>query len=100
MEPVLRSHPCLLRKSTPGMQTGVLDAANTSSASFGLSPVEQAKCLHLRRGKALWFMYEPVLVSKRVFDGLTERAAEGDPRCGEKAEVYFNAERSARGDQL
>ena len=54
------------------MQTGVLDATNTSSASFvSYRLYEQVKCLTAPGANALWFMYEPVLMSKKVFDGLT-----------------------------
>ena len=60
-----------------GMQTGVLDAANTSSASFvSYRLFEHAKCLTAPGENALWFMYEPVLVSKKVFDGLTPELQE------------------------
>src|SRR5699024_2023653 len=54
------------------MQTGVLDAANTSNDSFvSYRLYEQVKCLTAPGDNALWFMYEPVIMSKRVFDGLT-----------------------------
>lgn len=83
-----------------GMQTGVLDAANTSSASFvSYRLFEQAKCLTAPGENALWFMYEPVLVSKRVFDGLTEEQQKAILAAGEKAEVYFNEE-VRKGDQV
>ncbi|WP_188826403.1 TRAP transporter substrate-binding protein [Brucella endophytica] len=82
-----------------GMQTGVLDAANTSSASFvSYRLFEQAKCLTAPGENALWFMYEPVLVSKRVFDGLTAEQQKAILAAGEKAEAYFNAE-VRKGDQ-
>lgn len=83
-----------------GMQTGILDAANTSSASFvSYRLFEQAKCLTAPGENALWFMYEPVLVSKRVFDGLTEEQQKAILAAGEKAEVYFNEE-VRKGDQV
>ncbi|ABR63911.1 ABC transporter substrate-binding protein [Sinorhizobium medicae] len=83
-----------------GMQTGVLDAANTSSASFvSYRLFEQAKCLTAPGENALWFMYEPVLVSKRVFDGLTEEQQKAMLAAGEKAEAYFNEE-VRKGDQV
>lgn len=83
-----------------GMQTGVLDAANTSSASFvSYRLFEQAKCLTAPGENALWFMYEPVLVSKRVFEGLTEEQQKAILAAGEKAEAYFNEE-VRKGDQV
>jgi TRAP-type C4-dicarboxylate transport system substrate-binding protein len=83
-----------------GMQTGVLDAANTSSASFvSYRLFEHAKCLTAPGENALWFMYEPVLVSKKVFDGLTPEQQKAILDAGEKAEVYFNEE-VRKGDQV
>lgn len=83
-----------------GMQTGVLDAANTSSASFvSYRLFEHAKCLTAPGENALWFMYEPVLVSKKVFDGLTSEQQKAILTAGEKAEAYFNEE-VRKGDQV
>lgn len=83
-----------------GMQTGVLDAANTSSASFvSYRLFEQVKCLTAPGENALWFMYEPVLMSKRVFDGLNADQQKAILSAGEKAEAYFNEE-VRKGDQL
>lgn len=83
-----------------GMQTGVLDAANTSSASFvSYRLFEHAKCLTAPGENALWFMYEPVLVSKKVFDGLTPEQQKAILAAGEKAEIFFNEE-VRKGDQV
>src|SRR3546814_20224210 len=47
------------------MQPGVLDAANTSSGSFvSYRLYEQVKCLTEPGDHALWFMYEPILLSQ------------------------------------
>jgi TRAP-type transport system periplasmic protein len=54
-----------------GTQTGVLDAANTSSASFVSHRLcQQVKCLTAPGSDALWFMYEPVMMSKKLDDRL------------------------------
>lgn len=83
-----------------GMQTGVLDAANTSSASFvSYRLFEQAKCLTAPGENALWFMYEPVLFSKQVFGRLTPEQQAAVLAAGKKAEAYFDAE-VRKGDQL
>lgn len=83
-----------------GMQTGVLDAANTSSASFvSYRLFEHAKCLTAPGENALWFMYEPVLVSKKVFEGLTPEQQKAILDAGEKAEAFFNEE-VRKGDQV
>ncbi|MCK0097446.1 TRAP transporter substrate-binding protein DctP [Yoonia sp. F2084L] len=54
------------------MQTGVLDAANTSSSSFVSYRIyEQVSCYTPAGDYALWFMYQPLLINKSTFDGLT-----------------------------
>lgn len=83
-----------------GMQTGVLDAANTSSASLvSYRLFEQGKCLTEPGENALWFMYEPVLMSKRVFDRLTDPQRNALLAAGKKSEAYFDVE-IRKGDQL
>jgi TRAP-type mannitol/chloroaromatic compound transport system substrate-binding protein len=55
------------------MQTGVLHAANTSSSSFvSFRIYEQVACYTPAADFALWFMYQPLLMNKSTFDGLTE----------------------------
>ncbi len=83
-----------------GMQTGVLDATNTSSASFvSFRLYEQVKCLTAPGDNALWFMYEPVLMSKQVFDGLTKEQQDALLAAGKKSEEFFEAE-ARKGDQI
>ncbi|HUX91778.1 MAG TPA: TRAP transporter substrate-binding protein DctP [Gallionellaceae bacterium] len=53
------------------MQTGALDAAMTSSTSLISFRLEEvAKQLTTGRGKAYWFMLEPLMISKQVFEKL------------------------------
>ncbi|UOA26590.1 TRAP transporter substrate-binding protein DctP [Pseudosulfitobacter sp. DSM 107133] len=55
------------------MQTGVLNAANTSSSSFVSYRIyEQVKCYTPAGDVALWFMYQPLLMNKSKFESLTE----------------------------
>ncbi|HEX2146960.1 MAG TPA: TRAP transporter substrate-binding protein DctP [Pseudorhizobium sp.] len=83
-----------------GMQTGVLDAANTSSASFvSYRLFEHAKCLTAPGENALWFMYEPVLMSKKVFERLSPEQQKAILDAGEKSEAFFDAE-VRKGDQI
>jgi TRAP-type C4-dicarboxylate transport system substrate-binding protein len=71
------------------MQTGVLDAANTSSESFvSYRLYEQVKCITPPGENAIWFMYEPVLMSKRTFDGLNEQQRRALLAAAAKAEAY------------
>jgi len=53
------------------MQTGALDAAMTSSTSLISFRLEEtSKFLTTGRGRAYWFMFEPLLISRQIFDGL------------------------------
>ncbi len=53
------------------MQTGALDAAMTSSTSLISFRLEEvAKNLTTGRGKAYWFMLEPLIMSREVFEKL------------------------------
>jgi TRAP-type C4-dicarboxylate transport system substrate-binding protein len=72
------------------MQTGVLDAANTSSASFiSYRIYEHTECLTAPGDQALWFMYEPVLMAQRRWDRLNAEQQAALLRAGELAEEYF-----------
>ncbi|MEE8250071.1 MAG: TRAP transporter substrate-binding protein DctP [Gammaproteobacteria bacterium] len=72
------------------MQTGVLDAANTSSASFiSYRIYEHTRCLTAPGEHALWFMYEPVLIAKRRWDRLDDEQQAALLRAGQAAEDYF-----------
>jgi TRAP-type transport system periplasmic protein len=75
------------------MQTGVLDAANTSSGSFvSYRLFEQVKCLTAPGENALWFMYEPILMSKKSYDKLTPEQQKAIMDAGKVAQDYFAGE--------
>ncbi|MFM8422852.1 MAG: TRAP transporter substrate-binding protein DctP, partial [Candidatus Fonsibacter sp.] len=60
-----------------GLQTGVLNAVNTSSQSFvSFKLFEQVKCITPPGKYALWFMYQPLLMSKKSFDKLNPKQKE------------------------
>ncbi|PIE10951.1 MAG: ABC transporter substrate-binding protein [Rhodobacterales bacterium] len=72
------------------MQTGVLDAANTSSSSFVSYRIyEQVACFTPAGDYALWFMYQPMLMNKSVFDGLTEAQQTALLEASAKAEAFY-----------
>ncbi|PKQ12776.1 MAG: ABC transporter substrate-binding protein [Alphaproteobacteria bacterium HGW-Alphaproteobacteria-1] len=72
------------------MQTGVLDAVNTSSSSFvSFRIYEQVKCYTPAGDVALWFMYQPLLMNKSTFDGLTEAQQTALLAAAEKAEAFY-----------
>jgi TRAP-type transport system periplasmic protein len=73
------------------LQTGVADATDTSTGSFvSFRIYEQVKCITAPGENALWFMYEPVLMSKKSFDRLNKQQQEALLKAGKKAEDYFN----------
>lgn len=73
-----------------GMQTGVLDGASTSSGSLvSYRLQEQAKCVTIPGENALWFMYEPVLISKRTWEKLSPEQQQALTEAGQKAEDWF-----------
>ncbi len=83
------------------MQTGVLDAANTSSGSFVSYRIyEQVKCLTEPGDHALWFMYEPILMSKRTWDKLDDKQQQALMEAGKKAEAYMTAEAKGLDSKL
>jgi len=72
------------------LQTGVLDGANTSSGSFVSYRIyEQVKCLTEPGAYALWFMYEPILMSKQTWDKLDDKQKAAVMAAGQTAEDYF-----------
>jgi len=79
-----------------GMQTGVLDAANTSSGSFvSYRLYEQVKCLTAPGDTALWMMYEPILMSKKSWDKLNPDQQAALKAAGQKAQDFFLGEAKA-----
>ena len=72
------------------MQTGVLDAANTSSASFVSYRIfEQVACYTPASDIALWFLYQPLLMNKSTFEGLSEEQKSALLKAAAKAESYY-----------
>ena len=72
------------------MQSGVLDAVNTSSSSFvSFRIYEQVACFTPAGDYALWFMYQPMLMNKSVFDGLTAEQQEALMAAAAKAEAFY-----------
>ena len=72
------------------VQTGVLDGANTSSGSLVSYRIyEQVECLTPPGDYALWFMYEPILMSQDSFDALSREQQDALMAAGENAEEFF-----------
>mgnify|MGYP001544219419 FL=1 len=72
------------------MQTGVLDAANTSSASFVSYRIyEQVACYTPAADQALWFMYQPLLMNRSTFEDLTDAQQAALLEGAAKAEAFY-----------
>jgi len=72
------------------LQTGVLNAANTSSSSFVSYRIyEQVKCYTPAGDVALWFMYQPLLINKSKFDGLDDKQKAALEAGAAKAQAYY-----------
>ncbi|MGE4658834.1 MAG: TRAP transporter substrate-binding protein DctP [Gammaproteobacteria bacterium] len=72
------------------LQTGVLDAANTSSASLVTFRLyEHARCLTAPGEHTLWFMYQPVLMAKSSWDNLNSEQQQTLYQAAKFAEDYF-----------
>ena len=83
------------------LQTGVAEATDTSTGSFvSFRLYEQVKCVTAPGENALWFMYEPVLMSKRSFEKLSKPQQEALLKAGKKSEEYFNAESKKLDDEM
>jgi TRAP-type C4-dicarboxylate transport system substrate-binding protein len=83
------------------LQTGVAEATDTSSGSFvSFRIYEQVKCITAPGDNALWFMYEPVLMSKRSFDKLNKQQQDVLMKAGKKSEEYFNAASKKLDDDM
>tara|TARA_Y100000590_G_scaffold463737_1_gene631238 strand:- start:1567 stop:2577 length:1011 start_codon:yes stop_codon:yes gene_type:complete len=76
-----------------GLQTGVLTGANTSSGSFVSYKIyEQVTCATPPGKFGLWFMYEPILMSKMSFDKLNSKQQNALMKAGKVAEKYMTAQ--------
>src|SRR5690242_20457694 len=83
------------------LQTGVADATDTSTGSFvSFRIYEQVKCITAPGENALWFMYEPVLMSKKSFDKLNKQQQDALLKAGKKSEEYFKKESKALDDKM
>lgn len=81
------------------MQTGAMDAAMTSSTSFMSFRLEEvAKALTTGRDKAYWYMFEPLMMSKAVFDKLPKDQQAVIMTVGAEMEQF--ATKAAQADDI
>jgi TRAP-type C4-dicarboxylate transport system substrate-binding protein len=83
------------------MQTGVIEATDTSTGSFvSFRIYEQVQCITAPGDNALWFMYEPVLLAKATFNRMNAAQKTAILAAGKKSEAYFAAESKKLDDNM
>jgi TRAP-type C4-dicarboxylate transport system substrate-binding protein len=83
------------------LQTGVAEGTDTSSGSFvSFRIYEQVKCLTAPGDNALWFMYEPVLMSKKSFNRLNKKQQDVLIQAGKKSQQFFAEKAKALDDEM
>jgi TRAP-type C4-dicarboxylate transport system substrate-binding protein len=83
------------------MQTGACDAAITSSTSLISFRLEElAKSLTTGRGKSYWFMLEPLIVSKKIFDALPKDQQDMIMTLGRELEEFGTKEAMADDEKV
>jgi TRAP-type transport system periplasmic protein len=81
-------------------QTGVAEGTDTSLGSFvSFRLYEQTKCLTAPGDNALWFMYEPMLMSKKTFAKLDKKQQDALLAAGKKAQKYYEDKANAVDDE-
>jgi TRAP-type transport system periplasmic protein len=77
-------------------QTGVVNGTDTSLGTFqSMRLYEVTDCLTGPGNNALWFMYEPVLMSKKSFDKLDKKQQDAIMAAGKKAQAYYEGKADA-----
>ena len=83
------------------MQTGACDATYTSSTSLISFRLEEvAKSLTTGRGKSYWFMLEPLIMSKQVFDQLSRPEQDAIMAIGLEMEKFGVKEAMADDEKV
>ena len=83
------------------LQQGVAQATDTSTGSFvSFRLYEQLKCVTAPGDNALWFMYEPVLISMKSWNKLNDAQKKALTAASKKAEDYFEAESKKLDDKM
>jgi TRAP-type transport system periplasmic protein len=83
------------------LQQGVATGTDTSTGSFvSFRLYEQVKCITAPGDNALWFMYEPVLISMKSWNKLNDAQKKALTTASKKAEDYFEAESKKLDDKM
>jgi TRAP-type C4-dicarboxylate transport system substrate-binding protein len=77
-------------------QTGVVNGTDTSLGTFAsMRLYEVTDCLVAPGENALWFMYEPVLMSKKTFAKLNKQQRDAVIAAGKKAQAFYEGKADA-----
>ena len=83
------------------MQTGACDACTTSSTSLISFRLEEvAKSLTTGRVKSYWFMLEPLIMSKLIFDKLSKKQQDVIMALGAELEAFGTKEAMADDEKV
>ena len=81
-------------------QSGVINGTDTSLGSFqSMRLYEVTDCLTAPGNNALWFMYEPVLMSKKSFDKLDKKQQDAVIAAGKKAQAFYEGKADEVNDE-
>lgn len=81
-------------------QSGVVSATDTSLGTFASQRLyEVTDCLTAPGNNALWFMYEPVIMSKKTFNRLNKRQQQVLVDAGKKAQAYYEGRADAVNEE-
>jgi TRAP-type transport system periplasmic protein len=77
-------------------QSGVVNGTDTSLGTFqSMRLYEVTDCLTAPGNNALWFMYEPVLMSKKSFQKLNKQQQDAVLKAGKDAQTYYEGKADA-----
>jgi TRAP-type C4-dicarboxylate transport system substrate-binding protein len=81
-------------------QSGVVSATDTSLGTFASQRLyEVTDCLTAPGTNALWFMYEPVIMSKKTFNRLDKKQQQVLLDAGKKAQAYYEGRADAVNEE-
>jgi TRAP-type C4-dicarboxylate transport system substrate-binding protein len=81
-------------------QSGVVSATDTSLGTFASQRLyEVTDCLTAPGNNALWFMYEPVIMSKKTFNRLDKKQQQVLLDAGRKAQAYYEGKADAVNEE-
>src|SRR5207245_10303389 len=83
------------------MQIGALSISDTISCSFVSFRIKQhVSCVTAPGDNMLWFMYVPVLMSKKSFGSLDRKQQEVLLQAGKKSQQFFAKEAKGLDDEM